>query len=131
MDIEVFKKVVEQLKITQERSRSLAKLGVEVYSITDELISAISHLIGAYYGKEGLETFEWWCWDKEWGTRTDLRMKAANGEVICETIEDLHQYLEDTGNPYDYKLPVPLTHEERMNYMETIFPGIKNFKPNE
>jgi hypothetical protein len=131
MDIQVFKRVVEQLKTTQERTHALAKLGIEVYSITDDLNAAISHLVGAYYGQEGLDTFEWWCWDKDWGTRTDLRMTNADGISICETIEDLHQYLEDTAAPFTYTLPVPMTDAERMELMESMFPGIKDIKPNE
>jgi hypothetical protein len=126
MDIDVFKRVVELLKSTQEKDLAIYKLGIDLTNVNEGYHEIISHLIGAYYGPEGKETFEWWCYDKEFGARTDLAMTNSDGVELCQTIDDLHQYIEDTAAPFSYKLPRKMTEEERMNFMESIFPGIKN-----
>ena len=131
MDIEVFKRVVELLKYAQEKDLAVYKLGIDLDNFNEDYQEVIGHLIGAYYGSDGKDTFEWWCYDKEFGERKDLAMTNSDGVEICETIEDLHQYLEDTEAPFTYKLPKKMSEAERMEFMESMFPGIKSIKPNE
>ena len=77
-------------------------------------------MIGSYYGKEGKETFDWWCYDKNWGERTDLTMTDKDGNELCITIEELHQWLEENKTD-DYNLPYQMTDEERTRYLNGIF----------
>jgi hypothetical protein len=121
MDIDVFKRVVELLKATQEKDLAIYKLGINLTNVNEDYQEIISHLIGAYYGPEGKETFEWWCYDKEFGERADLTMTNSDGIELCQTIDDLHQYLEDTAAPFSYKLPQKMTQEERIDFMSAIF----------
>lgn len=120
MDREVFKEVVRLLKDQNEKINSAYKSGVDLINFFDPISSAVSHLIGSIYGKEGKETFDWWCYDKEWGTRKDLEMRNSEGDLVCDTIEDLHQWLEDFA-VWDYKLPKKLSEEERMDIFKSMF----------
>ncbi|MFM2009861.1 MAG: hypothetical protein RLZZ479_251 [Bacteroidota bacterium] len=103
MNLEVFKEVVECLKKQEELFDAFYKLGIDSLNFIEPLQKANSHLIGAVYGKEGKDIFEWWCYDKKWGTRKDLQAFDADGKVICESIEDLWQYLEKNAT-WDYEL---------------------------
>lgn len=122
MTLKVFKEVVKLLKEQNDSIDVAYKAGVDLVNFCDPVSTAVSHMIGALYGIEGRETFEWWCYEKEWGTRADLNMTDSKGLPLCETIEDLHQYLEDTAVwDYDIKEPIPL--EERMKVFKQIFEG--------
>ena len=74
-------------------------------------------LIGSIYGREGRDTFDWWCYEKNFGERTDLKMTDKDGNELCRTIEELHQYLEDNKvNDYylsKYQTIPTMTDEER------------------
>lgn len=120
MKYEVFERVIALLKKSSEIDHALYKAGLDVANITDDLHTIITHLIGSIYGDDGGDTFSWWCHDKEWGTRTDLTMTDADGNSLCETMEDLYQYLEENKND-DYRLRIPMTDEERMETFRALF----------
>jgi hypothetical protein len=89
--------------------------------LIDPVQSVVSHLIGSIYGKVGLDVFDWWCYEKEWGTRTDLTMTDAEGKIFCNTIEELHEYLESLDDKQEYHIPKQLSDEERMEMLKNIF----------
>lgn len=120
MKIKVFKEIVVKLKEQDEILDRVYKTGIDLTNLLDPLRSVVSHLIGSIYGKEGLDTFDWWCYEKEWGTRKDFKMTDKDGNELCKTIEDLHIYLEQ-NLVNDYKLPKKLTDEERLSIIKNIF----------
>lgn len=120
MKLKVFKEIVAKLKEQDDILDKTYKAGIDLTNLLDPVQSAISHLIGSIYGKEGLETFDWWCHEKEWGTRADMNMTDKDGVELCQTIESLHKYLEDNVVD-DYKLPKRLTDEERLTMLKNIF----------
>ena len=120
MKIKVFKEIVVKLKEQDEILDRVYKTGIDLTNLLDPLQSVVSHLIGSIYGKEGLDTFDWWCYEKEWGTRKDFKMTDKDGNELCKTIEDLHIYLEQ-NLVNDYKLPMKLTDEERLSIIKNIF----------
>ena len=120
MNLEVFKEVVRLLKEHEEKIDSAYKSGVDLINFCDPIATAVGHMIGSLYGKEGQETFNWWCYEKEWGARKDLEMKNSEGELLCDTIEDLHQWLEDTA-VWDYDLRPKMSEEERKKILEEMF----------
>jgi len=120
MKLEVFKKIVKLLQLNNKKISKLYALGMDITNITDELEQVVSHLIGAIYGKDGLETFEWWCYEKEWGTNKKLEMTSIDSQLLCDTIEDLHKYLEDNiQNDYDIKSPI--SEKERIKMFHSFF----------
>lgn len=120
MKLEVFKKIIELLKKHQSKTIAAYKAEIDLIDFCDTLEQVISLLIGSYYGKEGKETFDWWCYDKNWGERTDLTMTDKNGNELCRTIEELHQWLEENKTD-DYNLPYQMTDEERTRFLNGIF----------
>ena len=120
MKLEVFIEVVKLLKEQTERDNAVYKLNIDLTEFVSPLQTIITHLIGSIYGKDGSDTFDWWCYEKEWGTRKDITMTDSNNNVMCETIEDLHQYLEDTIK-LDYELPKKYTDEETAEIIKGFF----------
>jgi hypothetical protein len=120
MNLEVFKEVVRLLKEHEDKVDAAYKANVDLINFCDPITTVVGHLIGSIYGKEGKETFDWWCYEKEWGTRKDLEMRNHDGELLCDTIEDLHQWLEDMA-VWDYELPKKITDEERLKIFKNIF----------
>lgn len=94
MKLETFKVLVEKLKIQQQKERAAYQIGIDLLELTNTFHEVISILVGSYYGKEGLEIFEWWCFEKDWGSREDLTMRDKDNNELCKTIEGLHEYLE-------------------------------------
>jgi hypothetical protein len=116
----VFKEIVAKLKEQSETLNKVYASGVDLTNIVDAYGTVISHLIGTIYGKEGKETFDWWCYEKEWGNRTDLTMTDIDGNPVCETIEDLYEWLE-SGDDLDYDLPIKLTDSQKMEMLNNLF----------
>jgi|LakMenEpi03Aug12_release.lakeMendotaPanAssembly.Ray.scaffolds.fasta_scaffold763321_1 hypothetical protein len=121
MKLEVFKEIVNKL---QEQDQILDKTysaGIDITQLIDPVQSVVSHLIGSIYGIVGLDVFSWWCYEKEWGTRTDLTMTDENNKTLCNNIEELHAYLESLDNKQEYHLPKQLSDEERAEMLKNIF----------
>ena len=123
MKLEVFKDVVNKLQEQQKILDNTYNAGIDIANLFDPIHTAVSHLIGSIYGKVGLDVFSWWCYEKEWGTRTDLTMTDADGKTFCNTIEELHEYLEsfDENQKKEYSLRKKLSDEERTEMLKNIF----------
>lgn len=117
---EVFEKIVLKLKEQGESMDKAYKAGIDLINFTGPYESVISMLIGSIYGQEGKETFDWWCWEKEWGERMDLKMTDKDGDELCRTVEELHQYLEENRTD-DYELPRAMSEEERMQIFKQLY----------
>ena len=120
MKLTVFKEVVRLLQVQDEKESAFSKLGLDTMNLNEEVDTVVVLLIGALYGESGKETFLWWCYEKEWGTREDLTMTDVDGTELCKTIEELWKYLEDNVKD-DYNLPVKMTDAERLEFLETVF----------
>jgi hypothetical protein len=124
MKFETFERVVHILKKNHEKIHQLYKLGIDLTEINDDLHDVISMLINSMYGVESAETFDWWCYEKEWGTRKDITFTDKDGNKLCETIEELYNYMEENKSD-DYVLKKPLTDKEREELLCEMF---KRFK---
>ena len=120
MKLEVFKEIVEKLKEQDGILNKTYGAGIDLTNIFDPIQSVVSYLIGSIYGMEGLGTFEWWCYDKEWGSNTEIKMTDKDGNVLCETIEELHQWLEENADN-TFEIPKKLSDAERLKLIENMF----------
>ena len=93
MQLEIFKEIIAKM---QEHDAIIDKTydaGIDLTNLMDPIQNVVSHLIGSIYGEEGKDTFDWWCFYNEYGTR-DLEMTDKEGNRLCRNIEDLYIYLE-------------------------------------
>ena len=112
--LEVFERIVFELKEQQEKLDKAYEAGIDLINFTGPYESVISMLIGSIYGREGRDTFDWWCYEKNFGERTDLTMTDKDENELCRTIEELHQYLEENKvNDYHLSKYQIMTDEER------------------
>lgn len=87
------------LKITlglQKQDRiigDLHKRGVDLYELVDPYHALISLLIKQIYGEQGLDWFQWFCWENDFGTK-GLEAHEADGTPICYSHESLWEYLQ-------------------------------------
>jgi len=120
MKYEVFEHIVHQLKKQSDLEHEVYKVGLDISNVTDGLHGIITHLIAAYYGTDGEETFSWWCYEQERGARKDMTMTDQDGNLLCETMEDLHAYLEENKTD-DYVIKRPMTEDERLKILKAMF----------
>ena len=119
--LEVFEKIVLKLKEQGESMDKAYKACIDLINFTGPYESVISMLIGSIYGQEGKETFDWWCYEKNFGERTDLTMTDKDGNELCRTIEELHQYLEENKvNDYYLSKYQIMTDEERTSLLNQL-----------
>lgn len=93
MELEIFKKLIQNLKDFSEREDQMMKLGVDLIDHIEPLAASISLLVNSIYGKEGLDTFNWFCYENDFGSG-DLKMWNADNQIICEDVEGLWHWLE-------------------------------------
>ena len=94
MDFDTFKSIIDKLQTINNKVDVAYSLGVDLIDFVDAYESIIVSLLRAVYGSGGLVTFEWWRHDKKWGTDPSCTMTDEHGNLQCETIEELHNYLE-------------------------------------
>ena len=61
MKLEVFKEIIRLLKEQELMVDNAYKAGIDLVNFFDPISTTVGHLIGSIYGKEGKETFDWWC----------------------------------------------------------------------
>lgn len=95
MKFETFESIIVRLKYYSEREGELESLGVNTYELSSTLKSIIFDLIKEEYGPEGLDWWEWFCYERNFGERTDLTAYDNTlGIPICETVTTLWAYME-------------------------------------
>lgn len=123
MKLEVFKEIIALLQEQEHKIDKAYKAEVDLVNFIDPISTVVGLLIGSAFGKDSKETFDWWCYEKEWGTRKDLTMTTADGTALCETIEELYDYLVENAKD-DFELPYKMTEEERLAHLKNMFGGI-------
>ena len=122
MKFEIFAEIVSLLKEQSNKEQAAYDAGIDLINFNDPIHGVTSHLIGTIYGSEGKDVFDWWCYEKDWGARKDLTMQEADGTEVCQTLVDLHDWLEKNKTD-EYSLPPKLTLEERLSLITSIFGG--------
>ena len=103
MQLEKFKKIIDSIRESSDRTQQLYKLNVDLIGYDDKLYEAINIMFEDIYGTQGNEWIGWFCYENDYG-RHDLQ--AFDGDNrICQTVEDLWEYIEQnhsqkTGSTY-------------------------------
>ena len=110
MTDENFLKVTLSLQKEGRVISELYKLNTDLLEFVDPYYKMVSILIEEIYGKRGLDMFDWFCWENDFGQK-GLEAFDKAGNRICFSHESLWAYLEsirkeicfDTSNNTDEK----------------------------
>jgi hypothetical protein len=93
MTYENFLKVILQLQKQDRIIDNLYKNNVDLIEFVDPYHGIIQTLMKEIYGEEGVDWFNWFCYENDFGTK-GLEAWDENKNRICYSHETLWQYLE-------------------------------------
>jgi hypothetical protein len=93
MNLQEFTYLIEQLQSDNTRTRAAYKLGIDISLFMESAQEAIDVLLKHVFDEHQYETLTWWMYEKNFGRREDVQMLDAEGNEVCRTLEELHQYL--------------------------------------
>jgi hypothetical protein len=97
MTYENFLKVILQLQKQDRIIDNLYKNNVDLIEFVDPYYVIIQTLMKEIYGEEGVDWFNWFCYENDFGTK-GLEAWDENKNRICYSHETLWQYLEELKN---------------------------------
>lgn len=118
MEYEKFCEIILRLKKFQEKKSEAYKLKIDLLEFFEDLEIIISRLISEIYGEQGLEWFDWFCYEndfgnKDWSTTPCYKMVDGKMVKIHETGEVRHGATDENENPICYSI------ESTWEYLET------------
>lgn len=97
MKYEDFNYLLELFKKTSEEFSELHDIGFDFfegkYKISDSFYYMFKKTISLFYTKDGIDWIEWFMFEADYGTN-DLTAKDEHGNIICDSIESLYNYIE-------------------------------------
>ena len=76
-----------------KRTREAYRLGIDLSEFDEPKQEVISILLKHVLNEDQYECITWWMHEKDFGRREDLQMWDKDGNEICRTVEELHEYL--------------------------------------
>jgi len=76
-----------------KRKMDAYKLGIDLSEFDEPKQEVISILLKHVLNEYQYETLCWWMYEKDFGRREDLQMWDKDGNEVCRTVEELHQFL--------------------------------------
>ena len=102
MKLEVFEKIITQIKSQQERSHKLYQLGIDLMEYEDLYASTITLLFRAYYGKDGEDWISWFIYDRNDESDDPNQAWDKDGNPICYDIPSLWKCVEEIRCSTDF-----------------------------
>lgn len=125
MKYPIFEKIILLMQKNSNDVRSAYRLGVDLTEINDPLHEIITHLFGSYYGQEGLDWIDWWCYEKDFGTKEKIQAWDKDGNEICRNIYELWELTEECKEAAsNYELKKPMSDAERSAIIDSFFKSI-------
>ena len=94
MTYESFLRVIKGLKKAEKDSNDAYKLNIDLLDFVDPYNIVITELIKEIYGAEGYDWLSWFCYENDFG-QGKLQAWDKDKNLICYSLESLHQYLEE------------------------------------
>ena len=76
-----------------KKIRDAYRLGIDLTEFTESAQEVVNTLLKHVFDEHQYECLTWWMYEKDFGRREDLQMWDADGNEVCRTIEELHQFL--------------------------------------
>ena len=96
MTKELFKKIIEEIKLTQKYNHKYYKFGIDLYEgkyPIAEVYGRLTELFwGSLYSEYGVDWINWFMYENDFGKN---KMKAWDGDkLICQTVDELYDFIE-------------------------------------
>jgi hypothetical protein len=88
-----FSKIVDLLHEESKRVSLIYDEGLDLINFLDPYYQIVHILIQEIYGKEGLDNFQWFCYENKFG-QGDLKATDVDGNKILYDVRSLWWYLE-------------------------------------
>ena len=124
MKLSVFEKLIELIKLTDEKVSIAYDLGIDLIEFHNDYGTISTMLLTEYYGQSGAEWIGWFIYEK--GNNPELTASDENGNPICYDIESLWKCVEELRHEpdflgYDDKPVNGMTDDEKVEYLKSIF----------
>lgn len=95
MKRDTFMKACERMKTSNDRIQAAYKLNIDLTEFTDDDSWVIQHLWAEILTEEGNDWFSWFMYEKAYlyELREDMKAWDENKNEICQTIDDLYNFL--------------------------------------
>lgn len=95
MRYQEFSEMILTLKEQREKISRIYNDGVDLINFMDSYHKIFNTLILEIYGQEGLDNFQWFCYENNFG-EGDLKAQDGDGNRILYDIRSLWWYLESS-----------------------------------
>jgi len=93
MTLQEFTYLINLIDADNKRTRDAYRLGIDLSEFSENAEAAIDCLLKHVFDEFQYETLSWWMYEKDFGRKSDVTMEDADGNEVCRTIEELHEYL--------------------------------------
>lgn len=100
MKFETFSSIIERLKTQSKVVGELYSMKIDLIEFIDPYHTIISDMLKEEYGSEGIDWWNWFCYEKDFGERTDLEAFDADNPFhpICRDVKELWELMEECKN---------------------------------
>ena len=76
-----------------KKIRDAYRLGIDLTEFTESAQEVVNTLLKHVFDEHQYECLSWWMYERDFGRRENLQMWDADGNEVCRTVEELHQFL--------------------------------------
>jgi hypothetical protein len=118
MLLEVFKHLLEKIESNNKTVDEFYQK-LDLTNITDDYNQVITILFKCYYGDEAEDWISWFLYERD---EEKGLLAWQDGKEICRNVEELWEICEELKKTKtEYSIPQPMSDEERIKMLETIF----------
>jgi hypothetical protein len=93
MTLSELQRLLNLMDADNKKIRAAYRLGIDLIEFTESAQEVVNTLLKHVFDEHQYETLSWWMYEKDFGRREDLQMWDADGNEVCRTVEELHQFL--------------------------------------
>ena len=93
MTLEELQHLLNLMDADNKKIRDAYRLGIDLIEFTESAQEVVNTLLKHVFDEHQYETLSWWMYEKDYGRRADLQMWDKDGNEVCRTVEELHQFL--------------------------------------
>ena len=102
MEYKQFKKIIENLEKSLQRSSALYDLGIDLMNYNDIYHEIISSLMLSTFNVEGKDWIDWYLYERpSFSGKEPLKAFDKDGNEICHNIESLWETVKEYVNEKD------------------------------